>query len=401
MILPDIDEYFDENLTPAGTSIRDRLGQTDKQLILVHENPDSVLPPLTEDIAPKYPVLVCSLTSRGQDQGISRQEGEISTLYEVKLYQICPVPGKGLGLVAEMSIRRGQRILLEAPLIRQDRYEDDDEVAMSQYRNLSDEQKKQIMSLHNVRPDWESLAGVIYTNAISLRRTGTEVGLFVAASRINHACSPNTTHSWRKDPERLAVYATRDIEAGEEITSNYIKNLARYKHRQRHLRQTLRFTCSCWLCELPPEERQRSDSRIQVINAIGRRVRDNVVRGTTSSADLRLIRKLLQLYEQESIVDDGPAIAYRHAFLIALRHGHGSRALIFAERSAAILAAVHGEDGTEAAMMREWAREALCKLRHDAVDGGGCAEQCPLDEEGERFEDWLFQPAHKTVGSRG
>ncbi|KFH43761.1 SET domain-containing protein-like protein [Hapsidospora chrysogenum ATCC 11550] len=394
MRLPKIDEYVDEN----HISIRDPLDQTDKQLHIFHENHEPVLPFLTEDTAPKYPVLVCSLTSRGGDQDIGSQEEETSTPYEVKLYRICPVPGKGLGLVAKTTIRRGQRILLETPLIRQDRYEDDDEAVMSQYRNLSDEQKRQIMSLHNVRPGWEPLAGVTYTNAIALGRTGTEVGLFATASRINHACSPNTTHSWRKDLERLAVYATRDIEAGEEITSNYIKNLARYKHRQRHLRQTLCFTCSCWLCELPPEERLLSDNRIRVIDAIGRRVRDNTVRGTTSSADLRLIRKLLQLYEQESVVDDHPAIAYRHAFLIALRHGHGCRASIFAERSAAILAVVHGEDGTETRMMREWAREALCKLRH-----GACEEQCPLvdDEEGGRFEDWLFEPAHRTVGSRG
>lgn len=164
----------------------------------------------------------------------------------------------------------------------------------------------------------------MYTNAIALGRRGTEVSLFVTASRINHACSPNTAHSWRKDPGRLAVYATQDIGAGEEITSNYIKNLAGYRHRQRHLRQTLRFSCSCWLCELPAEERLRSDNRIRAIDAIGRSVRDNIVRGTTSLADLRLIRKFLQLYEQESVVDDRPAIGYRHAFLIALRHGHGS-----------------------------------------------------------------------------
>lgn len=148
MRLSERHEYLDENLTPSGTSIRDPLDHTDGKLIGFHENPEPVLPPLTEDIAPKYPVLVCSLTSRGRDQDISRQDGGPSALYEVKLYQICPVPGKGLGLVAKMSIRRGQQILLETPLIRQDRYEDEDEVAMSQYRNLSDEQKKQIMSLH-------------------------------------------------------------------------------------------------------------------------------------------------------------------------------------------------------------------------------------------------------------
>ena len=301
-------------------------------------------------------------------------------------------------MISTRRIRRGQRILSEAPLIRQSRFAED-KVTMSQYHKLSDDQKQQVLALHNVRPHWGPVMGVLWTNAIPLRGTEHDVGLFATASRINHACLPNTVPSWNNNLGRLAIHAARDIEEGEEITSMYMDKLTCYDERQRYVRELLGFNCTCRLCLLPVEERRHTDSHIRSINSTKERLSSVVNSGTSYTGDLQLVRRLLWLYRQESIADWRPARAYQYAFRIAAQHGHRYRAVIFAQRSADIFAVVEGEDSPETIKMRGWVTKARRMLKQDESAGPRYGERRPPEEEDEELENWLFSNTGGSMSS--
>lgn len=332
----DLDDYLGDTLISARAHILDALYATSR------ENPILDLVSFTKDTSPRDPVLVYSVNLHCRHGDIDKDKDVISSP-EGRLYQICPVPKKGLGMAATRRIRRGQPILSEDPLIRQSRFAED-KVTISQFHRLNIDQKQQVISLHNVRPSSGPVMGVIWTNAMPLKGTKEEAGLFATASHINHACSPNTASSWINSLGRLVVHATQDIEAGEEITSTYFKKLSCYEERQEHLREPLGFHCTCWLYLLPAEERRDSDSRIQSINWIHHRLITVVTNNISHTNDLALVRELLGLYEQESIVDWHPAKTYEHVSRIAARNGHGLRAMIFGHRSADNFVVVEGED---------------------------------------------------------
>ena len=55
-----------------------------------------------------------------------------------------------------------------------------------------------------------------------INRNVTALGLYGAASYINHSCEPNTVHSFDEKFGTINFYAIKDIKQGEEITYTYI-----------------------------------------------------------------------------------------------------------------------------------------------------------------------------------
>ncbi|VUC20716.1 unnamed protein product [Clonostachys rosea] len=284
-------------------------------------------------------------------------------------YKVCRIPNKGEGLVATTDIARGQLILSEEPIFQytDPRFNDRAE-AFRRYNKLDRPKQKKVWKLFDVtgnRNRSEDLELVMQTNGIRLR--DLMYGLFEIACRINHSCRPNTHSSWDPVKETIEIYATKNILQGEEITSTYIGNLARYALRRVCLKHIFKFTCRCWLCTLPEEDREMSDLRIQEINDLLKQ----------EISMLGQIRELLQLYDLESIVGWQPVEAYKGAWLLASRSGYKTRARIFAERGAKLCAEIEGFDGVDTV---EW--------RKRVMDCGDEDEEMPEDEEG--FEEWLF-----------
>lgn len=73
-------------------------------------------------------------------------------------------------------------------------------------------------------------------------------GLFPLSAYLNHSCVPNTRNVFRKD-YTMAVYATRDIEIGEEILTCYTGLLWCTPARRCQLYKTKQFWCKCERCE--------------------------------------------------------------------------------------------------------------------------------------------------------
>lgn len=114
---------------------------------------------------------------------------------------------------------------------------------------------------------------------------------FTEVSRLNHDCAPNLGYYFDTSTLSHKVYAVRDIPAGEELSISYVDVLHDRQTRQRLLKNTWGFDCSCERCggggrhqhvvngESESENDDahllaESDSRVEQINAL-RRELDN------------------------------------------------------------------------------------------------------------------------------
>lgn len=77
-------------------------------------------------------------------------------------------------------------------------------------------------------------------------------GLYLMSALLNHSCAPNTRNVYREN-NNMAVYATKDIEIGEEIFTCYTGLLWCTLARRCQLQKTKNFWCKCKRCEDPTE----------------------------------------------------------------------------------------------------------------------------------------------------
>jgi hypothetical protein len=260
------------------------------------------------------------------------------------MYELKDVPGKGKGLVATINVPQGTRILCEEAVIRiphnldqlgtkkQQRY------VRQQVNELTEQQRLAFLSLHNIHPyknPAEQYIGIIRTNAFQIEDGETGGAVFLEASRINHACDNNTQKSWNENIKRHTVHALRDINEGEEITVYYLAVHNSRQARQEALRARFKFSCSCRICSLPPEQLQRNDEILEEINHLDCLVGQHGLEGILSSPlrTLRYLDREIQLYDMTGPDDPGLSRVYLDAVQVATVHGDLARRRIFAERA--------------------------------------------------------------------
>lgn len=371
------------------------LESTDEESLPLQIGPTSTE---TGPLAHGGTILLGSSNEGSFSNQISQTLPETATLLEpdpVPLpYRICPVDGKGLGMLATKKFSRGEQVFSEKPLIRTTRAANN-RMAFEQYDMLGKLDQEKIQALANIQPEKAQPLGAIWTNAIALRGTEEEIGLFAMASRMNHSCRPNTNNVWDPKAEQMTVVAVRDIEAGEEITSNYIEGFARRDDRRRHLWHLLRFQCCCELCMLPLKLRNRSDHYIDEINGIRNKMKV-AAKWQNNSGVLADLRKLLDLYQKEGITDWHVAAAYDKAHGIARDNGDGYRVHLFAQRAAEEFAWAEGYDSPNAERMRRNAENSAILIKEG--EASGIPYEKPPADEGVELEKWLFRDPKRVLG---
>ena len=75
-------------------------------------------------------------------------------------------------------------------------------------------------------------------------------GMYPLAAMMNHACTPNTRHSYDEN-QVMIVRATVHIPVGTEITNSYTALLWGTPARRHHLLHTKHFLCRCPRCADP------------------------------------------------------------------------------------------------------------------------------------------------------
>lgn len=87
--------------------------------------------------------------------------------------------------------------------------------------------------------------------------------VYLLQSHLNHNCAPNVhVETSLKKHEGLKVYANRDLNVGEELTTSYVNPSHTTKQRQRELRVNWGFICNCDRCEREVNSLERRKSSI-------------------------------------------------------------------------------------------------------------------------------------------
>ena len=118
------------------------------------------------------------------------------------------------------------------------------------YKALSIIENNGFWGLTGNTSDWLFLkapANRIPITADTIRPEDWMYGLWHDAAMLNHSCVGNASWAWVG--ELLIIRATRDIQAGEEITHNYLQGREGDNKRQAELKKAFGFQCGCALCQ--------------------------------------------------------------------------------------------------------------------------------------------------------
>ncbi|KAJ6105215.1 SET domain-containing protein [Penicillium sp. IBT 18751x] len=319
------------------------------------------------------------------------------------MYELKDVPGKGKGLVATRLVPQGTRILCEEAVIRiphdldQPSSEKFKKYVRQQVNALTEQQRLAFLSLHNIYPyknPAEQYIGIIRTNAFSIEDGETAGGVFLEASRINHACDNNTQKSWNENIKRHTIHALRDINEGEEITVYYLAVHNSRQARQEALRAKFKFSCSCRICSLPPEQIQRNDEILEEIHHLDRLVGQRGLQGILSSplGTLRYLDREIQLYNMMGPDDSGLSRVYLDAAQVAIVHGDLARGRIFAERAVRSWRISGGSDSK--AVIEYGALEqnpSQLPIYGMTMQWKTAVDDVPTVLGSTQFEDWLWK----------
>jgi hypothetical protein len=116
-----------------------------------------------------------------------------------KLYTIVAMQDKGKGMIAAVDIFRGTRIMAEKYLFKlPGEFRDSserDQYVNNELEKLSQDQQEAFFDLKNSLDNtYSQAAGIAKTNGFAVDLETDYGGVFLDASRINHACKPNAHH---------------------------------------------------------------------------------------------------------------------------------------------------------------------------------------------------------------
>lgn len=197
-------------------------------------------------------------------------------------YEVRPIPGKGLGLVATRAIHPGTLIIDEAPLLLLDppckrndilkllgcrlfssinmrttpdqiRAQIHQMILEKLVQKLDQQQLQLLFSLSDKTVEHgakaKSLWGIWQTNSIPLGSYRVS-GIFPTVVRLNHSCHPNAHHIWDAESGREQVWVVEGVRPGQEITISYVRTFCSKSFRQSLLKEKFGFLCTCQACSL-------------------------------------------------------------------------------------------------------------------------------------------------------
>ncbi|KAK4248619.1 hypothetical protein C7999DRAFT_30983 [Corynascus novoguineensis] len=290
------------------------------------------------------------------------QDSLLSSGIEPEAFYEVEIPGKGSGLIANRTIRKGEIIMQRAPaLLIQNHPHIDFEpgLRLEMYQAAVDRLPEPTRT-NFLRQTGDTIYEKVQKNSFRVFVDGdtqhsAHLGIFPEVSKFNHDCRPNV--HYRISNFTHTTVAVRDIPAGEELTVSYIYGMVPRAERLEQLREW-GFTCSCPQCALSDRESSASDNRIRQIkmledeieslmsaaasNRRRRRQRGSGAEGggAEGNEDVALRpemgSKLVELYLEERL-DAYLTPAYTRAALLYSMFGHEERAQNYAREAVGAL----------------------------------------------------------------
>ncbi|KAG9247959.1 hypothetical protein BJ878DRAFT_413818 [Calycina marina] len=246
------------------------------------------------------------------------------------------LPGRGMGVIANRTIERGERIFAhavvgifntEAFLTYDDEgYEEVEELFHLAIDQLPTDVGRLVLDLasHEEEQGMEvdGVIGRLNTNMFQATFGDEDHTVIVPeTARMNHDCRANTMYYLDEKSLVHYTHASRKILPGEEITTTYIDPVQRYEQRQSVIKASWGFECTCPQCTLSPAFRAESDMRIELISSLAAELEQEIPSASNSSGNLVPKAELLvSLYEQERL-DSSMEEPYRLAALANAKLG--------------------------------------------------------------------------------
>lgn len=318
---------------------------------------------------------------------------ELPSARRIPLYVLQDVPGKGKGLIATRPIPRAlgfsvKSHLLLAPLARQ--------IWDSRKRPCAS--RSRAFLANNSSPSSlcaiSTRTRILTTNALPIEDDGVDGGVFLEASRINHACNNNAQKHWNERIKRHTIHAIRDIAIGEEITTTYLGTLRNRKMRQEKLQAIFSFRCLCGLCSLPEEQSKQVDSRLEQIFYLDQVIGLQGIEGISAKPlkMLRLIERQVNLYNEHGANDVGLSRAFLDASQVLLAHDDLARAKVFMQKAVSEWEAIEGHDSATVLEYRHLSQDpSKHKLHGISKKWATRVNQIPQRLDSRDFEDWLWR----------
>jgi len=172
--------------------------------------------------------------------------------------EVKEIAGKGIGMVATKKLYPGDLILAEKPVmtmpvaIFDSGRESTEDWLDKKINRLGSMERELLLSLTDwSNPDDFTYIGLFYTNCMSWE---ADVVVCPLMARANHSCRPNAEFVARIDKGVNELRAMYVIEAGEEVTINYLPMAEEggevREVRQKYLRTSYGFQCTCRACTL-------------------------------------------------------------------------------------------------------------------------------------------------------
>ncbi|KAK3329982.1 hypothetical protein B0H66DRAFT_542503 [Apodospora peruviana] len=261
------------------------------------------------------------------------------------------VPGKGIGLIANRTIRKGEIIMQRTPCLLVEFDSEDSELAK---KARKESYEKALARLPDATRELfmaqigDDVVAKVDRNAFRLFLGDNEghVASYPEVSRFNHDCRPNL-HYRLKNLTHTTV-AVRDIEKGEELTISYIEGMIPYAERQERL-ESWGFKCACDACKADSAlEIAASDGHLKEIERIEAELEEKI--GNKEDIETDTPDRLIKLYLDEKL-DSYVAHAYTKAALLSSMFGDEEKTTRYAMLAVEALEREYGPNTKDAESM--------------------------------------------------
>ncbi|WYZ34280.1 hypothetical protein EsH8_I_000556 [Colletotrichum jinshuiense] len=221
-------------------------------------------------------------------------------------YQVTEVKGKGLGMIANKTLARGDTVMLKAPVLLAHRAfiertpPTEQHVLLDAVAGLLPVTTRRIFLGQMGHFGGNKVSDIMATNAFQMDLGGSQgdghhYGNFPEVSRYNHDCRPNMAFRIGDDLQHRTT-VVRPVKPGEELTISYLDQLGVRSVRQHRAKRAWGFECGCSQCSLPKKLAAASDQRLLEIDELERRLSDFGARVTSAT-----VERYLKLYKEERL----------------------------------------------------------------------------------------------------
>ena len=172
-------------------------------------------------------------------------------------YNIVDDTIKGRCCIATQSIKKDTTILVDFPIITIPRVNRKKFIIdtikskknlLEKILNLAPVVNDVDINLSNFESYYEIIVKKINTNSFDFSNNSGKTVLYYNASFFNHNCEPNLDHYTDNYNDRFVCKTNRNIEAGEELSINYIGCDFDVINRQKIMLKCWNFNCTCDKC---------------------------------------------------------------------------------------------------------------------------------------------------------